>query len=182
MKQKISTQELTVMALLAAILCVSSYINIPLPISPVPITAQILVVNLIALLLKPKKALLTIGIWLLLGLVGLPVFSGGRGGIGVLAGPTGGFALSFLLMVFVVSFLQGKCKKTHEKFIIFIAVGIPIMYVIGVAWMKWVTGIDWQSAWLTGAIPFVPGDIIKAVAAVIIAKPLRKVIYYSQKS
>lgn len=164
------------MALLAAILCVSSYINIPLPISPVPITAQILVVNLVALLLKPKKAALTIGVWLLLGAVGLPVFSGGRGGFGVLAGPTGGFAISYLLMVLVVSFLCGKCKKEYQKLLILIAIGIPLMYVIGVSWMKVVTNVAWPAAWLTGALPFLPGDILKAVAAVFIARPLYCVI------
>ena len=176
MKQKITTQELTIMALLAAILCVSSYINIPLPISPVPITAQLLMVNLIALLLKPRKAALTIGIWLLLGLVGLPVFSGGRGGFGVLAGPTGGFVISFLLMVIVVSFLCGKCKKEYQKLLILIVVGIPLMYVIGVSWMKVVTHVTWPVAWLTGALPYLPGDILKAVAAVFIAKSLYVVV------
>lgn len=160
------------MALMAAILCVSSYINIPLPFSPVPITAQILIVNLIALLLKPKQATITIAVWLLLGLVGLPVFSGGRGGFGVLAGPTGGFAISYLLMAFVVSFFCEKCKKDYQKFLILIALGIPLMYVIGVSWMKVVTNVTWPVAWLTGALPFLPGDIVKAVAAIFIAKPL----------
>ena len=181
MKQKITTQELTMMALLAAILCVSSYINIPLPISPVPITAQILVVNLIALLLKPKKAALTVGVWLLLGAVGLPVFSGGRGGFGILAGPTGGYAFGYLLMAFVVAFLCGKCKKAVEKLLILIIVGIPIMYVLGVAWMKYVTGVDWMAAWTTGALAFLPGDIVKAVAAVAIAKPLYPLVANSRQ-
>ena len=177
MRQKITTQELTVMALLAAILCVSSYINIPLPFSPVPITAQILVVFLTALLLKPKYAFLTVLVWILLGVVGLPVFSGGKGGFGVLAGPTGGFALSYLLAAFLLAFLTQKCKSHYQKLLILICIGIPLMYLIGVPWMKMITGIGWSAAFVTGAAPFLPGDILKAIGAVFIAKPLYKVIY-----
>lgn len=164
------------MALLAAILCVSSYINIPLPISPVPITAQLLAVNLIALLLKPKKAALTVGIWLLLGIVGLPVFSGGRGGFGVLAGPTGGFAVGYLVMALLAAILCQKCRKEYQKLLILIIIGIPVIYIFGVGWMKVVTNVTWSVAWLTGALPFLPGDIIKAVAAIFIARPLHRVM------
>ena len=165
------------MSLLAAILCVSSYINIPLPFSPVPITAQILVVFMTALLLKPKYAALTVLVWLLLGSVGLPVFSGGKGGFGVIAGPTGGFAVSYLLAAFLLACLLQKCKKDYQKLLILIGIGIPVMYAIGMPWMKAVTGIDWRAAFVTGVLPFLPGDIVKAVGAVFIAKPLYKVIY-----
>lgn len=177
MKRKLTTQELTVMALLAAILCVSSYINIPLPISPVPITAQVLVVYMTALLLKPKQAVITITVWLLLGIVGLPVFSGGRGGFGILAGPTGGFAISYLLAVFLVAFLCEKCKKNYQKLLILMGVGIPVIYIVGVPWMKFVTGVDWPAAFVTGALPFLPWDVVKALAAVFIVKPLYPIIH-----
>lgn len=172
MKQKVTTQELTIMGLLAAVLCVSSYINIPLPISPVPITAQLVVVNMIVLLLRQKKAAITVGVWMVLGMVGLPVFAGGTGGIGVFVGPTGGFVVGYLVMAFVCSVLKEKCKKEYQKLLILIGVGIPIIYIVGVSWMKLVTGIAWPVAWVTGVLPFLPGDILKAVAAVVIAKPL----------
>ncbi len=164
------------MALLAAILCVSSYINIPLPFSPIPITAQLLVVNLIVLLLKPKKAMLTVGVWLLLGIFGMPVFSGGRGGLGVLVGPTGGFLISYLLVALTASFLCERCKKDYQKLLILVMMGIPLTYVIGVSWMKVLTNVDWSAAWTIGALPFLLGDILKAVAAVFIAKPLYRVV------
>lgn len=176
MKQKITTVELTMMALLVAILCVSSYINIPLPISPVPITAQLLVVYLIALLLRPKQAVLTVVVWLLLGVIGLPVFSGGRGGFGILAGPTGGYAIGYVILAGVVSYLCKKCKKEYEKFLILIVVGILLLYMIGVPWMKLTTGIGIQAAWLTGALPYLPGDVLKAVAALFLARPLQRAI------
>ena len=103
----IKTKELTIMALFAALLCVSSYISIPLPFSPVVLTLQTLVVNLIALILPPKKAVLTVVVWILLGAVGLPVFSGGVGGPAKLFGPTGGYIFGFVAAVWLISLLKG---------------------------------------------------------------------------
>ena len=172
MKRKLSTHELVFVALLAAILCVSSYINIPLPFSSIPITAQLLVVFLIALLLRPRCATLTVLVWLLLGVVGLPVFSGGKGGFGVLAGPTGGFAIGYLLCAFFVAMVCQQKKKEYQKLLVIIGIGLPVTYFLGVAWMMLVTGVSWQTAVVTGVLPFVPGDIVKAVSAVFIARPL----------
>ena len=89
-KSRFNTLELTKMGLLTALICVSAYIVIPLPFSPASLTAQTLVVNLIALLLTPRQAAFTIIVYIFLGLTGLPVFSGGVGGPGKLFGPTGG--------------------------------------------------------------------------------------------
>lgn len=175
-KPAFTVQELTTMALLAALLCVSSYISIQLPVSAVPITAQTLVINLIALLLKPQKAGTTVGIWILLGLVGLPVFSGGKGGIGVLAGPTGGYIIGDLIAVILISLARGKKNKIVRNLICTIAIGIPVIYAVGTPWYKVSAGLGWKAAFLTGVVPFLVGDIVKAVAAVYLAKPLYKVV------
>ena len=96
-KSRFNTLELTKMGLLTALICVSAYIVIPLPFSPASLTAQTLVVNLIALLLPPRQAAFTIIVYIFLGLTGLPVFSGGVGGPGKLFGPTGGYIMACLL-------------------------------------------------------------------------------------
>ena len=176
MKKKIKTQELVIMALLAAILCVSSYINIPLPFSPVPITAQVLAVFVIALLLRPKMACLTVVVWILLGLIGLPVFSGGRGGFGVLAGPTGGFLIGYLLAVLMLGGLGSKSRKTVVRFLILVCVGIPLIYIPGVCWMKFVTNVTWQTVFVTGVLPFLPWDVLKGIVALVVTKPLYSII------
>ena len=82
--------DLTQMALLVALLSASAYLAFPIPITLVTVTAQTLVLNLIALLLDRRKAALTVAVWILLGAVGIPVYSGGRGGLSELVGPTGG--------------------------------------------------------------------------------------------
>ena len=162
------------MALLAAVLCVSSYINIPLPFSPVPITAQLLVVFMIALLLRPKCAVITVLVWLLLGVIGLPVFAGGNGGIGALAGPTGGYIVGYLLAGWIVSAVCVQVTKEYQKAIAMILIGLPIVYLAGTFWLKAVTGISWQAVLVTGVLAYVPGDIAKAVAAIFVIRPLRK--------
>ena len=108
MNQKLNTMELTKMALLTALICVSAYIVIPLPFTPASLTAQTLVVNLIALLLTPRQAAFTMVVYILLGLTGLPVLSGAMGGPGKLFGPTGGYIMSWIPAVILMSWLKGK--------------------------------------------------------------------------
>ena len=100
--------DLTQMALLVALLSASAYLAFPIPITLVTVTAQTLVLNLIALLLDRRKAALTVAVWILLGAVGIPVYSGGRGGLSELVGPTGGFIFAFLVAAYLISLLKGK--------------------------------------------------------------------------
>ena len=95
----IEIQNMTRIALCTAILCVSSYLVIPLPFTPIVFSMQTVMVNLIGLILKPKSAALTILMYLCMGMIGLPVFSGGSAGIGKLIGPTGGFYFGFFFAV-----------------------------------------------------------------------------------
>lgn len=175
-QKNMSTRDLTMMALFAALLCISSYISIPLPFSAVSLTVQTLIINMIAILFSPKKAGLTVLVWILLGLVGLPVFSGGMGGPAKLFGPTGGYIFGYLAAAVLLSVLKGKKGKIGRELLITIAVGMPLIYVIGTPWMMYVTGIGWKAALLTGVVPFLPGDVAKCVAAVFISRPLKKVL------
>ena len=92
-----------------ALLSASAYLAFPIPITLVTVTAQTLVLNLIALLLDRRKAALTVAVWILLGAVGIPVYSGGRGGLSELVGPTGGFIFAFLVAAYPVSYTHLNC-------------------------------------------------------------------------
>ncbi|MBQ1814980.1 MAG: biotin transporter BioY, partial [Ruminococcus sp.] len=91
-KLKLTTLAMAQIAVSAALLCVLSPLAIPLPI-PVPFTLQVLVVIMIALILKPSYAIIAQLIYTVLGIVGLPVFSGGKSGFGTILSPTGGFII-----------------------------------------------------------------------------------------
>lgn len=170
MKKQISTVDLTKMALLTALLCVSAYIVIPLPFSPVPFTAQTVVVNMIGLLLAPWQAVVTILVYILLGLVGLPVFSGGMGGPGKLFGPTGGYIFAWLLAVWLISMLKGQGQKITRWCMITIAVGIPVIYIVGSIYMKVTMGMTWGAVLMAAVVPYIPLDIGKCVGAAFISK------------
>lgn len=172
-KQRFNTMELTKMALLTALISVSAYIVIPLPFSPASLTAQTLAVNLIALLLTPRQAGFTILAYILLGLVGLPIFSGGMGGPGKLFGPTGGYIMSWLVAVVLMSWLKGRHYHFKRYCLVTILVGEPVILLIGSIYMKLVTGMDWPSILAAAVLPFLPLDVFKCIAASAIAKPVQ---------
>lgn len=168
------TRDLIRIALFAALIAVSSYIIIPLPFSPVPVTAQAMFIMLAGSLLSVRHAAASLGVYLLLGIVGMPVFSGGRAGLGVLAGPTGGYLIGFFMgAVFIAWFVRGR--KSFTYFLIANSLGgIVIVYLLGVSWLNFSTGMGYYAAFLNGALPFIIGDVFKVFAASVIAVRLAK--------
>lgn len=174
---RITTADLTMMALLAALLSAASYIFIPLPFSSASITANTLVVNMIGLILEPMQAVLTVGVWMLLGLVGVPVYTGGASGPGKLFGPSGGYYFSWLLAAALISLLKGKKHSIRRYNLVTILVGIPVIYLGGSIWMGFVAGIDDIKTLIVASIlPFIPGDIVKCLAATYISVPVLRAL------
>lgn len=169
------TAEMTKMALMVAINCVSAYIIIPLPFSMSPIALQTMIVNLTGFVLNTKQSFITFVVYLLVGLAGVPVFTGGAAGPGKLFGPTGGYLFGFLITAVMLSAFKGK--EYNFKRYVFLAVvfGVPIIDLLGCLQLKLVTGMDWEKAFLTGVLPFIPLDVVKCVAAAILAKPINKI-------
>lgn len=148
-------------ALFAALITAGAYLAIP--IGPVPLVLQNFFVMLAATYLGPKKGLACVGLYLFLGVLGLPVFSGGSGGIARLAGPTGGYLVGYLPAVVIIGFLA--LDKRLFKVITGLVAGSLIVYGCGVSWLKLSTGMTWSAAVSTGFIPFIIGDSIKIGAA-----------------
>jgi biotin transport system substrate-specific component len=174
-RQTIASDQLrmTVHAsLLAALIAAGAYISIP--IGPVPIILQNMFILLAGLLLGSRWGLAAVGVYLLAGACGLPVFAGGTGGIGRFAGPTGGYLVGYLPAVFVVGIFS-KYEKTIFD-IIGMIVATLIIYSIGVAWLQLITGMSFSKALAVGMYPFLIGDALKIAAAVAIVKTIRPVI------
>ena len=176
MNRKIKTQTLTKIALCVAIMCVTSFLIIPLPFTPVVISLHTIVVNIIGLILKPKEAGLSILIYLCMGLIGLPVFSGGTAGPGKLFGPTGGFYFGFLFAVIAISLLRGKRISLRRYCVISIAIGIPIQHLCAVIGMCIYNEWNVLAAFTTVSLPFIFGDIIKCVMASMVGVALNRVM------
>jgi len=169
---KINIRQMTLVSLFAALTAVGAFISIPF--YPVPLTLQTLFTLLAAMTLGSVMGTSSQIIYVLLGLIGLPVFAGFKAGIGILFGPTGGFLFGFIFSAYIIGKLI-ELKKEKNIFYYFLAgfLGIVIIYFIGVIQLALVTGIGIKRALLIGALPFLPGDILKIIAASFIARKLK---------
>lgn len=151
-----------------ALIAIGAYIAIPL--GPVPIVLQNLFIMLTGLMLGIPAALSTVAVYLLLGAIGLPIFAGGTGGIGHFAGPTGGYLLAYLPAVFLISLISGRTKRSLIRDLSALLIGSATVYLIGIAWLKMVSGMQWSAALTAGLLPFLPGDILKIAVALLLSK------------
>lgn len=173
------TRDLTKVAICVSLLCVSAYISIPLPFTPAMITSLTIVLNLIALVLTPKEAFLTLAIYTLLGAIGIPVFTAGTAGLGKIFGPTGGFIIAYIIAAPIMSMLKGDNNNFKRYLSVTILVGMPILYIGGTISMCIVQGIGVMEALTMSVFPFVIGDIAKCIGASFIAVKLNKVVFKS---
>ena len=167
-----NVRQLTLIAMMTAILCILAPFSIPT--GNVPISAATFIISLAAVLLGTKYSLICVSLYILLGIVGLPVFAGWGSGVGVVVGPTGGYLIGYLL---IASFTGFFMKLGKEK-LTFIAVGMVLgtvaCYAFGTVWLAYQLSLDTKAALVAGVIPFIPGDIIKIIACLVIAVPIRK--------
>lgn len=173
---KWKTSDMTKMALCVAILCVTSFLVIPLPFTPIVISLHTIAVNIIGLILSPVQAGITVLIYLFMGLIGLPVFSAGTAGPGKLFGPTGGFYFGFLFAAILISLLRGKRNSLKRYALVSIGIGIPVQHVCAIIGMCIHNGGNIGLAFATVSLPFLIGDIIKCVMASMVGVSLNKVI------
>lgn len=169
------TMRLTHIALLIAMNCISAYLIIPLPFSQSPLALQTLIVNLVAFLLPPKDAAITMLAYIGIGLIGVPVFTGGTSGPGKMFGPTGGYIWAYVVAVYLMSMLKGKVYNFKRYSLVAIVIGIPVIYLGGVLQLHGVTEMPWGAVITSGVLPFIPLDIVKSILAAVIARPLLRV-------
>lgn len=156
-----------VSALFAAIIAVFAQISIPLPFSPVPITGQTLAIGLAATILGSRYGTISVGIYLLLGAVGAPVFAGMSGGLGALVGPTGGYLIGFLPTAFIIGYYLEKMSFSVKQAIVANLIGMVVTLAFGTAWLKIAADLSWAAAIAGGVTPFIPLGIVKAVLAAV---------------
>lgn len=165
-------------ALMAAFLCIFSPISIPL--YPVPITLQTFGVFVAGALLGWKKGTLAVFLYLLVGLVGLPVFSGWTGGFSSFATPSSGYLIGFLWTAWITGFFIQRFSRRMWVYPLAMAGGLLVCYFFGTVWFLvymnvWMaTPFGLGEALLVCVLPFLPGDVIKIGAATALCYPLRK--------
>ena len=158
---KLSTQELTKVAIFPALIAATAWISIPVGIGA-PITLQTLFVMLAGIILGSRLGSFSIFVYVLLGAIGLPIFAGMNGGFGVLVGPSGGFLVGFILMAFMVGKMKNVKIINNEFFNIFIILTIStiVLYMIGGAYLGYVLNLNLAST-LAILTTFFFGDLVK---------------------
>lgn len=172
MTTPLDTRDLARIAVFAALIVALGLVGpIPVP-GLVPITAQTLGVMLAGLVLGARRGAAAVGVVILLAAIGLPVLSGGRGGLGVFFGPTVGYLLGWLSGVIIAGLIAHSGRRTWWRFGLGAVVGgILGVYVLGIPLQALITGVPLGQTALTSVV-FLPGDLIKAAAATIIATAL----------
>ena len=174
--QVFSPRSMGRMAMCVALISVGGYIAFPTPFSPVMVTATTLALGITALVLPPKQTAVAILVWILLGAAGVPVFSGGQGGIGKLLGPSGGFFLGFLLGYGLSSYFKGKAYSFKRYLLVLVGIAFPFTYIFGILYMMLALHISAWQAMTMAMFAFIPGDIIKAVGAAFVAVRINKAL------
>ena len=155
------------MALIASgslALAISAHIALTLPFSPVPVTAQTLVVLLLGMLLGRKLGAAAILTYLAQGMLGFPVFARGLAGPAIFLGPTGGYLAGFVVAAYVVGALAERgWDRSMGATLLAMLIGNSIIYLFGVAWLAVLVGMP--AAISAGLLPFIPGDLIKTLLA-----------------
>ncbi|ALK08348.1 biotin transporter BioY [Blastochloris viridis] len=176
-------RDIVLIALFGAIIVAFGAVPaIPVAGIPVPITLQNLAVMLAGAVLGPKRGAAATALLILLVALGLPVLSGGRGGLGVLLGPSGGFLIGFVAAAYTIGWLvarfgQGRGPGWQRAAVVSLACvvgGIGACYALGIPWLAFSAGLSLKTAAL-GSLAFVPGDLAKAVVAGLVAHGVRRV-------
>jgi biotin transport system substrate-specific component len=161
-------------SLMAALTAVGAYIYVP--IGPVPIVLSTLFVLLSGLLLGSRWGLASMGLYLLVGAIGIPVFAGGKGGFAHFFGPTGGYLFGYALASWVTGLISEHSRGLIMLDILSVIIGSLVIYSLGVPWLKMVTQMSWPKALIMGMVPFLIGDAVKASVALILARAIRPVL------
>lgn len=170
--QKIKTKQMVLIALMTAVTCVLGPLSIPLPFSPVPISLTNFAIFLAIFVLGMKNGTISFIIYLLLGAVGVPVFSSFRGGLQVLAGPTGGYLIGFIFLALIMGFALDHFDRKLVPTIIGMIIGMVVCYAFGTVWLAKLLSLSFKEGLMMGVIPYLAGDVAKIIIAAIVGPKL----------
>lgn len=170
MEKKLSTREITTIGIFTALIIIIGQISIPMPYG-VPMTLQTFIIPLAGIVLGARKGFIATLIYVFLGLIGLPVFAGFTGGIGIVLGPTGGFILSFPIMALAAGI--GSNKNNKLGILSGLLIGVLINYISGMIMFSFVTSSTIVMAFTVCVLPFIPTQILKIILLVLVGERMK---------
>lgn len=172
--KKLTTYQMAVCAIMAALMCILGPMSVP--IGPVPVSFTNLVIYIAVILLGTRFSTISYVIYLLLGMVGLPVFSGFQGGLAKLAGPTGGYLIGFILMAIISGIFYEKSNGRNVLTGVGMVAGTLVAYIFGTVWFVVQMKCDVAYALSVCVFPFIPFDLMKIVIAIFLGKTIKKAL------
>ena len=168
------TKDLTKIALMAAIICILAPISIPIPVSPVALTLCTFALYFSVYVLSPKQAIAATALYLLLGAIGIPVFSGYTAGIAKFAGPGGGYLVGYIFLVAISGFFVQKYPNSPAMQIAGAFLATIVTYSIGTFWLAKVTNASFIATLPMGALVFLPLDILKIILSCFVGRKVQR--------
>lgn len=184
---KPNIKEMCVIGVMTAVVCVIAPWSLSIPVSPVPISLGSLAIYFALMVLGMKRGTIVTLLYILIGLVGVPVFSGLSGGAGKLLGPTGGYIVGYIFMALICGFFLDKWRtnlnvkenigrKNLALSVLGMVLGTIVLYAFGTAWLAISLNMTFPAALAAGVIPYIPGDIVKLIIAMVVGGQVRKAL------
>ncbi len=170
------TKNMVLCGLMAAILCILAPIVVPLPGNLVPLSLTNFVLYITAFVLDWKYGTISYLVYLLLGIVGLPVFSGYGSGPAKVAGPTGGYLVGFIFITLICGYVNKKFNGKIHMYIVGMIIGLAMNYLFGTVWFSYQQNMSIKASLVLCVVPFLIGDAIKIIAAAIIGPVIKKAV------
>lgn len=175
-KPLFTIRELTLIGVMTAVTCILGPLSFPIFLSPIPLTMGNLAIFLSVYVLGMKKGFISYLIYFLLGAVGLPVLSGFTGGLGKLAGPTGGYLIGFFLLALIEGFFVDRWHGRKRYAFAGMFLGSIACNLLGTVWLSRQLHISFLAGLSSGVFPYIPGDLAKMLMALVLGSALRKAL------
>ena len=176
-KRTLNIQDLCMIGVMTAVICIMAQISIPMPFG-VPMTMQTFAVAIAGIILGSKNSSIATLIYVLIGSVGIPVFSNFTGGYERLVGPTGGFILSFPIMAYLIGLGMEYQSKLKGSLLLGLIVGNVVNLLFGTVMFCFISGTDFIAGLAACALPFLPVTVIKMILAWSVGLRIRKHLSY----
>lgn len=174
-KNAFGLRQLTAVALMAAVMCLLGPLALNIPfISPVPISLGMLGVYLAVSILGMKAGTLSVAVYIILGFIGIPVFTNFTGGVGKLLGPTGGYIIGYIFMALICGFFMDKWEGRFGLCFLGMVLGTAVCYLFGTVWLACQMSLTFPQALAAGVLPYIPFDLVKLLLALILGRQVRK--------
>lgn len=173
-KPALHVRQLTAVGLMTAVICLLGPLAISIPVSPVAISLGMFGIYLAVSVLGMKSGTLSVVVYILLGFAGVPVFVNYTAGAGKLLGPTGGYIIGYIFMALICGFFTDRWENSFPLRFLGMILGTAVCYLFGTVWLACQLSLTFPQALAEGVLPFIPFDLAKLLASLILGGQIRK--------